>query len=89
MQRKKVFRLETRNFKGKAVKPSQVTCNRILIAAAAAVAAVVLQSEMTNLTPEVFRLRQKKRVEKENILISVNKKCSGQATSKQVKKIDR
>ena len=85
MQRKKVFQLETRNFKGKAAKPSQVTCNRILIAAAA----VVLPSEMTNLTPEVFRLRQKKRVEKENILISVNKKCSGQATSKQVKKIDR
>ena len=87
MQRKKVFQLETRNFKGKAAKPSQVTCNRILIAAAAA--AVVLPSEMTNLTPEVFRLRQKKRVEKENILISVNKKCSGQATSKQAEKIDR
>ena len=83
MQRKKVFRLETRNFKGKAVKPSQVTCNRILIAAAAA---VVLPSEMTNLTPEVFHLRQKKRVEKENILISVNKNALDKL---QAKKIDR
>ena len=84
MQRKKVFQLETRNFKGKAAKPSQVTCNRILIAAAAA--AVVLPSEMTNLTPEVFRLRQKKRVEKENILISVNKNALDKL---QAKKIDR